>query len=213
MNAKWFLNWTTSVTRLRFVLILLVASAADAYEEPEYEVPRQADDYEIREYASYLVAETRVSGDFDRTGGKAFQRLAGYIFGNNRRTTPNRADEAESVSMNMTVPVTRERIDEDGQRSTVYRFVMERAYDRESLPLPNDNRVTLTEEPGGRVAVLRYRGRITEASFMKQVELLRASLKRDGLATIGEPISAVYNGPFTPPFLRRNEVMFKLAAD
>lgn len=190
-----------------------MTSAANAYEEPEYEVLQQMDDYEIREYPSYLVAETRVSGDFDRTGSAAFQRLAGYIFGNNRRITPSRADEPESVSMNMTVPVTRERIDENGKRSTVYRFVMERAYDRESLPVPNDDRVTLTEESGGRFAVLRYRGRITEERFMKYAELLQASLKRDGLPTIGEPISAVYNGPFTPPLFRRNEVMLKLAAD
>lgn len=187
-----------------------MASVAHAYEEPEYEVIQQTDDYEIREYASYLVAETRISGDFDRTGNAAFQRLAGYIFGNNRRATRNDSDDSESVSMNMTVPVTRERIDDDGERSTVYRFVMERAYDKESLPVPNDDRVTLTEEPGGRFAVLRYRGRITEAGFMKHVALLQASLTRDGLKTVGEPISAVYNGPFTPPFLRRNEVMFKV---
>lgn len=194
------------------MFVLLVASTANAYEEPPYEILEQEADYEIRDYGSYLVAETRVVGDFDRTGTTAFQRLAGYIFGNNRRTMSGDAKEPESVSMKMTIPVTRERVEDEEGRATVYRFVMERAFDRESLPIPNDARVTVTEEAGGRFAVLRYRGRINEARFDKHAEMLRSSLERDGLKMVGEPISAVYNGPFTPPFLRRNEVLIKLAA-
>lgn len=188
-----------------------MASVANAYEEPEYEVLQQTDDYEIREYASYLVAETRVDGDFDRTGNAAFQRLAGYIFGDNRRAISNSPEDSESVSMKMTIPVTRERIEDEDGRSTVYRFVMERAYDQETLPLPNDDRVTLGEVKGGRFAALRYRGRITEERFREHVGMLQKLLKRDGLTAKGEPISAVYNGPFTPPMFRRNEVLLRLA--
>ncbi len=209
---QWFFKWSTSLSRISFLLILLVANTAEAYEEPEYEVLQQTDDYEIREYASYLVAETRVSGDFDRTGNAAFQRLAGYIFGDNRRVDRNDPEDTESVSMKMTIPVTRERIEDKKGRSTVYRFVMERSYDRDSLPEPNDKRVTLTEEPGGQFAVLRYRGRITEERFLRYADALRASLKRDGLTSLGEPISAVYNGPFTPPMFRRNEVLIRLSS-
>lgn len=64
------------------------------------------DDYEIREYSSYLVAETRVSGDFDRTGNATFQRSAGYIFGDNRRVDQNDPDDTECMSMKITIPVT-----------------------------------------------------------------------------------------------------------
>lgn len=190
-----------------------MASTATAYEEPDYEVLQRTEDYEIREYASYLVAETRVAGGFDRTGNAAFQRLAGYIFGDNRRVTESDSDDSESVSMKMTIPVTRERIEGEEGRATVYRFVMERAYDRESLPVPNDDRVILTEEPGGRFAVLRYRGRITEERFVEHAEMLEAFLQRDGLTILGEPISAVYNGPFTLPMFRRNEVLIRLSSD
>lgn len=197
--------------RFQFALLLLVASATNAYEEPEYQVLQETNDYEIREYASYLVAETRIDGDFDRSGSAAFQRLAGYIFGDNRSVTSTDQEEAESVSMKMTVPVTRERIEDEGGRTTVYRFVMERAYDRETLPLPNDDRVTIEEVKGGKFAALRYRGRITEERFKEHAEILATSLKRDGHTVIGEPISAVYNGPFTPPFLRRNEVLLRIA--
>ena len=210
---NWIFNWSASLSRIHFLLLLLVASPATAYEEPDYEVLQRTEDYEVREYSSYLVAETRVSGDFDRTGSAAFQRLAGYIFGDNRRATQNDPDDSESVSMKMTVPVTRERMEDEEGRVTVYRFVMERAYDRASLPAPNDKRVTLTEEPGGQFAALRYRGRITEERFLRYADVLLASLKRDGLTSIGEPISAVYNGPFTPPMFRRNEVLIRLSSD
>ena len=190
-----------------------MASVANAYEEPEYVVLQQTRDYEIRQYVGYLVAETSVEGDFDQTGSTAFQRLAGYIFGDNRRVMPNEREDSESVSMKMTIPVTRERSEDESGRSTVYRFVMEHAYDRETLPVPNDDRVSVAEVKGGRFAVLRYRGRITEERFLKHVGVLESLLKRDGLKAIDEPISAVYNGPFTPPFLRRNEVLLRLSVE
>ena len=195
---------------LRLIPLLLMANAALGYEEPAYEVVRETDRYEIRDYAPYLVAETTVAGGFDRTGNVAFRRLAGYIFGGN---TARDASSAEPVRMNMTVPVTRQRDGASDTGSTVYRFVMERAYDRDSLPVPNDDSVAIAEIPGGRFAVLRYRGRITEARFREHVELLRAALESDGIETVGEPVAAVYNGPWTPPFLRRNEVMIRLGSE
>ena len=85
------------------------------YEEPDYSVVQTGDDYEIRRYAPYLVAETTVFGDFDSTGNVAFRRLAGFIFGRNSR----------GVRMNMTVPVTRQVGSPGAYR---YRFVMEREY-------------------------------------------------------------------------------------
>ena len=195
---------------LRLMPLLFMANAAMGYEEPVYEVVQETDRYEIRDYAAYLVAETTVAGGFDRTGNVAFRRLAGYIFGSN--TAPDTSG-AEPVRMKMTVPVTRHRDGASDARSTVYRFVMERAYDHDSLPVADDDRVAIAEVPGGRFAVLRYRGRITEARFLKHVEVLRAALERDGVETLGEPMAAVYNGPWTPPFLRRNEVMIRLGPD
>ena len=198
---------------LRLLPFLLMAGTAQGYEEPSYTVLRETDHYEIRDYKPYLVAETTVAGGFDSTGNVAFRRLAGYIFGGNRSPDAESPAQRGSVRMNMTVPVTRHRDARAEGRPTVYRFVMERAYDLDSLPLPDDASVTLAEVPGGPFAVLRYRGRITEARFLKHLERLRAALERDGIETVGEPVSAVYNGPWTPPFLRRNEVMIRLAPD
>ncbi len=199
MNGLWLLPLTG-----------LLAASAYAYEEPAYSVVSRNDGYEIRDYDPYLVAETSVAGGFRATGNIAFRRLAGYIFGDNRRRG-GEPDQPDSVRMNMTVPVIRHSIDDDGPR-TVYRFVMERAYDLSDLPVPNHDAVTLREVPAGPVAVLQYRGRISESRFRERAEWLRRVLERDGLKAIGEPLSAVYNGPFTPPFLRRNEVLIRLAS-
>lgn len=202
----------TGVTMRRalFLSAMLLAAGADAYEEPAYELLYQGDGYEVRRYAAYLVAQTTVSGGFDDTGNAAFGRLAGYIFGDNRRAD-DESGTGDGVRMNMTVPVTRHRGGADGS-ATVYRFVMESAYDMDSLPVPNDDRITLRRVPGGLVAVLRYRGRITAARFDKHAVRLGEALRRDGLEPAGEPLSAVYNGPFTPPFMRRNEVLIPLAS-
>ena len=67
-------------------------------ESPDYYVIAKHDGYEIRHYEPYLVAETEVDGTFETSGNRAFRRLAGYIFGDNR----------ESEKMAMTVPVTRQ---------------------------------------------------------------------------------------------------------
>ena len=189
---------------------LIMANEAATLEEPSYEVIDQTTSYEIRIYEPYLVAETIVTGDFDDTGNVGFRRLAGYIFGENTSRDATDSNRKSAVKMNMTAPVTRHRPQDHSSNVTVYRFVMESAYDRDSLPIPKNSEVKIEEVKGGKFAVRQYRGRISEARFDKQVAELRAALERDNIKTIGEPLSAVYNGPWTPPFMRRNEVILRV---
>ena len=133
---------------LRLLPFLLMAGTAQGYDEPSYKVLRETDRYEIRDYKPYLVAETTVAGGFDSTGNVAFRRLAGYIFGGNRSRDADPPDQRDSVRMNMTVPVTRYRDARAEGRPTVYRFVMERAYDLDSLPLPDDASVHACRSAG-----------------------------------------------------------------
>ncbi|NNL65729.1 MAG: heme-binding protein, partial [Myxococcales bacterium] len=58
-----------------------------AYEEPAYTVVEEFEDFEIREYAPQLVAETTVEGDFDDAGSQAFRILFDYISGENRSSS------------------------------------------------------------------------------------------------------------------------------
>lgn len=156
-------------------------------------------DYEIRHYDSHLVAETTVSGEFEDTGTVAFGRLAGFIFGAN----------SDNRKMKMTVPVTHLPRPDGSHR---YRFVMERAYTEDTIPRPVDRSVSVVRVAGGRVAASGYRGGRGEARFRRAAENLLAGLERDGVEVIGEPEAAVYDGPFVPAPLRRNEILVPVAA-
>jgi hypothetical protein len=185
-----------------------------AYEEPSYEVLEQADEYEVRRYAPYLVAEVDVEGDFGEAGNKAFRLLSGYIFGDNQTeekmsmTAPVESrPREEGVRMSMTAPVTStaSAIDE-----YTYAFVMERKYTLDTLPQPRDPRIRLEEQAARLMAVRRYSGRWTEGNYRKNEAKLVEALSADGRRPIGAPILARYNSPFTPWFMRRNEVMVEI---
>lgn len=168
------------------------------YEQPDYIVISRGADYEIRHYSSYLVAETSVSGGFDDTGSAAFRRLAGFIFGRN----------SAAKKMNMTVPVT--HID-DGAGSHRYRFVMERQYDESSVPEPLDASVAVQRVAAGHYGAVRYKGNRRERRFRKVEAKLMEALERDGIETMGPAASAVYDGPWVPSLLRRNEVLVPIS--
>ncbi len=97
-----------------FVFILMVQPAM-AIEEPEFEVLKSNDDYEVRMYAPHIVAEVDVKGDDGDPGRAAFRILAGYIFGDN---------EAET-KMSMTAPVTSQAGGEGEGEHFTYAFFME----------------------------------------------------------------------------------------
>lgn len=184
-----------------------------AAEEPQYDVLRSTDDYEIRRYSPYVVAETDVEGTFRAAGGKAFNILAAYIFGKNSAskkmamTVPVESRPVGNTSrMEMTAPAGSGSGADDERRYT-YSFVMESKYTLESLPKPTDARIRLRERPERTVAVHRFRGTWSHDNFARHERILLHALARDGITTLGAPLSARYNAPFMPSFLRRNEVM------
>lgn len=183
---------------LQIVLILpllAIGGAAMALEEPEYEVLFETDEIEFRRYDPYLVAEVTVSGK--SAGNQAFRILAGYIFG----------DNGSDETMQMTAPVESRDSDSEQDIYQDYAFVMEKSYSLDSLPVPNDERIRLREKPERIVAVRQFSGRWSEKNISKQEQRLLDDLQTLGVEIAGPPELARYNSPFTPWFLRRNEII------
>src|SRR5271157_4193032 len=65
--------------------LLAVVGVRVGTEEPNYTRRQLTDTVEIRRYGPRIAAETTVVGDENRARNVGFRRLAGYIFGGNRR--------------------------------------------------------------------------------------------------------------------------------
>lgn len=178
---------------LGLLLLLTMGKYAMALEEPQYEVLAETAGYEIRRYDNYVVAEVDVHGESADSQG--FRTLASYIFGDNER----------SEKMQMTAPV--ESREAGGQEGTTYSFVMERKYTLDSLPAPNDERIRVREKPVRIVAVRRFSGRWSRKNVVRHERDLLDALMADGVVVLGETELARYNSPFTPWFMRRNELI------
>lgn len=197
---------------LLLLLLALSGNAAMAIEEPAYEVLLETKYYEVRRYQPYIVAEVDVDEDFKRAGNTAFRVLAGYIFGDNEpqqkmaMTAP--VESSKGVRMNMTAPVTAQA--GDGEGPYTYAFVMERKYTMDTLPKPDNPDVRLVQRPERVVAVHRYSGSWSENRYREHEKRLLDALAVDRVETTGSPVFARYNAPFTPWFLRRNEIMVEI---
>lgn len=183
-----------------------------AYEQPTYRVLQGADAFEVRQYAPYLIAETAVDGSFDEAGNEAFRRLAGYIFGKNRANrkiemTVPVEQQPRSEKIAMTVPVGQERRGEQWVMS----FMIPSRFTLETVPQPEDPRVTLREMPARKMAVVRFSGRGSAEQFEARKADLLHRVAEAGLQPRGEVVYARYNAPWTPWFLRRNEVLVEVA--
>ena len=77
-------------------------------------------------------------------------------------------------------------------------------------PSPDRDDVELITVKGGFYAVAEYSGRSTDQNYIKHSARLFEALRKDNVLTIGDPMMATYNGPFTLPFMRRNEAMYRV---
>jgi hypothetical protein len=198
---------TPHAVRIAALFAVLSGATAMAIEEPDFQLLEQQGSFELREYPTYVVAETRVEADFASAGNIAFQRLFGYISGKNiaqqkiAMTAPVTQSRGEKVAM--TAPVSQVA---DGEAYRVA-FTLPATYTLKTAPKPLDPAVQIREVPAQLIACWRYTGRWTESNYRDQEKLLREQIAKRGLAIRGEPILARYNPPFTPWFMRRNEVL------
>jgi hypothetical protein len=184
-----------------------------AVEQPKYRVEKDYGSFEVRVYERAIIAETVVTGTFGEGSNEGFRRLAGYIFGANdggrkiAMTAPVSAEPARGRKIAMTAPVGSEKTP-DGWIVT---FTMPSSLTIDTLPVPNDARVSLREVSSRRVAAVRFSGTWGAEKFETIARKLGSDVKEAGLVSAdGPPVFARYDPPWTPWFLRRNEVLIVL---
>ena len=121
-------------------------------------------------------------------------------------TAPVTQTAAAPVRMDMTAPVTQAAVEAAcGCSSCCPKTVT-----LDTAPEPLDPRVQLRQEPARSWAVIRYSGGWSQRNYLQHLGELKATLDAAGLATEGEPVLARYDAPYTPTFLRRNEIWLAL---
>lgn len=179
-----------------------------AIEKTSYIVIQKDKLFELREYTPHILAETLVDGDLMQASRHAFQTLFGYISGNNLSRTKVAmtvlvSQKPVGEKIQMTAPVAQQRVEDKWAVS----FLMPKTYTLKTLPQPLDDRITLRQVPEQRMAVVRYSGTWSEKSYLSHKLELESWMSRNDLTSSGNAIWARYNPPFTPWFLRRNEIL------
>jgi hypothetical protein len=160
-----------------------------------YDITGKIGEIEFHKYPDIVLATVR---DFKDDSG--FNLLFKYITGNNqaRGKISMTAPVITSEQITMTAPVV---TDEQSMS-----FVMPAGKTRGDLPDPLDNRIQITTLPSREIAVIRFRG------YAKKIDVddiklrLLNGLNKAGVITRGLFFLMRYNPPWTPGFLRRNEV-------
>ena len=168
-------------------------------EQQHYEVVREYPQFELRRYEPHVLAEVQVAGSFGSAGNSAFRPLVSYIGGRNE----------DSQKFAMTAPVI-QTSDERAELHDVS-FVMPAGSTLEDMPDPSDPQVHLREVGEEWAAVSRFSGRWTESSFSALARELLDRVAAEGLTVVGPPRFARFDPPWTPWFMRRNEVVVPVA--
>ena len=192
MNLKTPLV-TTTVLLGALAAFCLISPSRAATETPEYKIIRTDGKFEIRDYPALTVATTAMEGA-EMNGG--FRKLFRFITGSN--------EASEKIAM--TAPVL---IDTTKDKKTMS-FIMPKKAVEKGVPKPSGESVTLVKLDAARFAVLGFDGGRTAENERAAIEKLKARLDAEKLRGKGAPTLAYYDPPWTPTFMRRNEVMIRL---
>ena len=177
-------------------IVLLIPAIGNAIESLGFERIDQLGEVEVRIYERHLLASIDVNSSFKDAGNAAFRPLFRYISGRN-------ADEQEIA---MTAPVIQSASRKDDAAWTVS-FVMPASLLDTGAPRPNTERVEIIEKSERLIAALPYNGSWSVGLFEENKKALIKQLERSPYSICGEVMWARHNAPFTPWFLKKNEVL------
>jgi hypothetical protein len=164
-------------------------------QEMPYTLVKKIGQLEIRRYPEVILAKV-----MNNRNDSGFGLLFQYINGENKtqRKIAMTAPVITSERIPMTAPVVTGK--------NYMAFVLPTSFRKETVPVPINPAVKIEIQPKKEMTVLRFSGRTSEKRVEKYAQKLKTILQNEGIQYIGEFILMRYNSPFTPGFLRRNEV-------
>jgi hypothetical protein len=180
-------------------------------DEPDYTISARHNEYEVREYGPALYAQVSVSGSWTEAMARGYSLLWAYLGGDNI-TAESVAEkrpiglEPQSENIADAAPV----LQQEKAGVWLVSFVLPSDKTLVNLPRPNDPRVRIVQTPARTAAVLKFSGRMTKEDAAQGEARLRELLAADKAVILGPAMTAQYHLPWTPPFLRRNEVIIPI---
>lgn len=185
-----------------------------AIETPKYEALKRDGAFEVRQYSGYITASVEVAADdYNSAGNQAFNYLADYIFGNNTTrgsismTAPVNTQKVQSEKIAMTVPMDTAKV--RGNKYLVS-FTMPSSYTIQTLPKPNNAKVSISEKDSHKTVVMKFSGYTRDAKVLEKIQELEEWCVKNKLRIVGEPVLSRFDAPWKPGFIRHNEVSFKI---
>ena len=194
MKRTWIFA-AIGVTALGGIVAACKTSRA-GYESAPYTTVRKDGRFEIREYPALTLVETPMPGRSEKSSNGSFGRLFRFISGGN--------DRKEKIAMTTPVFMAGEA------EGATMAFVLPANTKPDGAPKPSDENLKIREVPAGKFAVLRFDGSRSEKKEAAAAETLKVWITKQGLQSEGGPVFGYFDPPWTPAFLLRNEVMFRL---
>lgn len=183
-----------SILAVAAALFLAGCQATRAgYESAPYKVVRSNGKFELRDYPALTVVETPMASPNSSDG--SFMRLFRFITG---------ANEGKQ-KIAMTTPVFMS----GSSTNLTMAFVLPAKLKTVSVPKPTDGALTVRELPPSRFAVLRFSGGRNAKNETETLAKLKAWMEAEKLGVLSPPVYGYFDPPWTPAFLRRNEVMLR----
>jgi DNA gyrase inhibitor GyrI len=209
-------KWLAAGAGLAAIGAVVAHSQSRETEEPPFTVIAEEGGFQVRDYGPIVVAEVTHNGTRRQASSRSFQRLAAYIF------AQDRPEGGEAIAM--TSPVIQERVasdekiamtapvieDQTGAGEWRMRFVMPAKYTLATLP-PAPADITLTEVPARRMATVTFNGYGSADDLAMMEAQLTRWMEQQGLTPVNGFEYAFYDAPMVPGQYRRNEIMVEIA--
>ena len=187
---------TISIIIILFIGVQIFAlKGQHDIETYSYNVQKEYDNFEIRTYEATLFTSVKLANnDYQNASSEGFSILAGYIFGGN--------NTGEKISM--TSPVTMSLED-----SMTMMFMVPKGMNQENLPVPNESKIKIKQEPEKTVAAMQFGGWANNEKIERYKQKLITALATEGISHHERFYLYGYYAPFEI-FNRRNEIVVEL---